>query len=295
MKYLSNKEIDLRKWDKAVQSDEVPLVFAQSYYLNSCSPGWGALVKGDYDSVMPVTENKKLGIRYVLQPPFTPQLGAFGKKDRSFEKDAIAFLKENYSYVSVEFNSHMKAEKEFGLKKTFVLHSINEVKLNSNTKRNISKALKSELKVELIKGKEQMELSEKLLNPFMRKILKLKPKELKFFKDLLINSDRANSLYTYVVRDSNSKVMALAHFIFNGSHAVYLKGTTVGKDTGAMHQLMDHAIRYFFSKKAHQFDFGGGQNESLARFYSGFGAQPLTYYTCRFNNLPKPISWLKRK
>ena len=295
MRYIKHSDIDIRKWDKAIHSSEYALVFAQSYYLNATSPEWAALVKGDYDSVMPLTENKKLGISYMLQPPFTPQLGVFGKKDKAFEKACMDHLKENYRYVSVEFNSQMKPDKEFGTKKTYVLNSLKELNLNTNTKRNITKATKADLKVDLIKDKERMELSERFLKPFMKKSLKLKSKELAIFNNLLFITAKENSLYTFVVKDSNSKLMALAHFIFNGHHAVYLKGTTIGKDTGAMHLLMNHAIQFFFDKKAVQFDFGGGQNETLARFYSGFGGHPLTYYTFRFNNLPKPISWLKRK
>lgn len=295
MKYISHKDIDLRKWDRAVLSDQHPLVFALSFYLDACSPGWDALVKGDYETVMPLTANKKLGISYVLQPPFTPQLGVFGKRDLTFEDQAIDYLKNNYSYVSVEFNSQMNRLNEFGMKKTFILNSVSELKLNSNTKRNIIKATKSELKVNLISGDERMKRSNEFLIPFMKKKLKLKTKELRTFNDLLACADRENALTTFVVKDINSKIMAIAHFVFKGAHAVYLKGTTVGKDTGAMHLLMEHAILYFFKKKAVQFDFGGGQIESLARFYAGFGAHPLTYYTCRFNNLPKPISWLKRK
>ena len=60
-----------------------------------------------------------------------------------------------------------------------------------------------------------------------------------------------------------------------------------------MHFLMNNAIKHFEQKKALTFDFGGGQTDSLAQFFSGFGAQPIEYKIYTANNLPKAIKWLK--
>lgn len=40
---------------------------------------WDALVLNDYEAVMPLTWNKKYGICYLYQPPFTACLGITGK------------------------------------------------------------------------------------------------------------------------------------------------------------------------------------------------------------------------
>jgi hypothetical protein len=53
------------------------IVYAYSWYLDIVSPGWDALVKDDYKSVMPLTWRKKYGIKYLYQPFFTQQLGVF--------------------------------------------------------------------------------------------------------------------------------------------------------------------------------------------------------------------------
>ena len=85
----------------------------------------------------------------------------------------------------------------------------------------------------------------------------------------------------------------MAHFISNGKHVVYLKGTNFDRNSGSMHFLMDRAIQFFKAENLKMFDFGGGESDSMAQFYLGFGAKELIYKTYKVNNLPKVIKWLK--
>jgi lipid II:glycine glycyltransferase (peptidoglycan interpeptide bridge formation enzyme) len=165
---------------------------------------------------------------------------------------------------------------------------------NTNTKRNISKAIKSGLTVIELADKETREVSKKNLNPFLKNKLKLSTADIKIFDQLLVNSIKEQYLKTLTVMDADKNILALAHFISNGKHAVYLKGTAFDKTSGAMHFLMDHAINFYKSKGVELFDFGGGQSESMARFYSGFGAKELLYKLYQVNNLPKPLKWIKK-
>jgi hypothetical protein len=114
------------------------------------------------------------------------------------------------------------------------------------------------------------------------------------FEQILRNSMEARCLNTFVVRNAAGQLCAISHFISNGHHALYLKGTNTDRNSGSMHLLMDHAITFYRERKVKLFDFGGGQNESLARFYSGFGGVQLNYKIYRVNNLPRPLKWLKR-
>ena len=89
--------------------------------------------------------------------------------------------------------------------------------------------------------------------------------------------------------DKQGIVKALGHFISNGKHTLYLKGTNFDKadNSGSMHLLMKHAIDYFADKSL-LFDFGGGSKQGLANFYMGFGGQATTYSFLQANKL----SWL---
>jgi hypothetical protein len=293
MKLLRNNEIDMAKWDRAILSSEYPLVFAQSFYLNATSPGWSALVQMDYSCVMPLTQGRKLGIDYLMQPPFTPQLGLYGKYSAAGQKEFFDYIRQHYKFIAIELNAANKSD-ECKQKRTFMINMKNGYELNTNTKRNISKAVKAGLKIEELKDEDILQQSKKHINPFLRKQLKLPPKHIKLFEQLLINSISEKKIGTFAVKNNSGEIEAIAHFISNGKHAVYLKGMNYNKNNGSMHFLMSNAIEYYRRAGAELFDFGGGQSESLARFYAGFGAEPVNYCEYKINNLPKAIRWLKR-
>ncbi len=297
MKILEHNQIDLKKWDETILASDQPLVFAQTFYLNATSPGWAALVSDDHKTIMPLTVKRKLGINYLIQPPFTPQLGIFGKYDEKTANEFLNFIKSKFKFISIELNSGNASLGITGKnKRTFVIDYTKTYSYNSNTKRNIAKAIKANLICEEVKKQEMLSLTKKYLHPFLKKQLLIKPVQIKMFDQLLSNAGKENCLKTFIVKDQKQSISAMAHFISNGRHSVYLKGKSFDKNlnSGSMHFLMDNAIKYFENKKVATFDFGGGQTDSLAQFFSGFGAHPLEYKIYTSNNLPKAIKWLKK-
>ena len=133
------------------------------------------------------------------------------------------------------------------------------------------------------------------LNPFLAKGLNLPKQSIHLFNQLLNSAIKNKSLYSFKVIDENNKIQAIAHFISNGKHTVYLKGINFDKEVslGSMHLLNSSAIQ-FFETKCDLFDFGGGSKESLAIFYKGFGALPLPYNSLKINKLPWLLKLLKK-
>ena len=296
IKHLKHTEINFEKWDNTILSSEFPFVFAQSYYLNSTSPNWEALVIGDYESVFPLTQNVKFGIAYLHQPPFTPQLGIYGIVNSQIEEAIYNYISLKYKLIEIELNaSNTFVTKHHSQKSTYFIEYEKGYKQNQNTKRNISKAIENGLQFEAIQYSEVLNLSKMYLNPFLSKTLHLSPNTIIKFNVLLQNAMTNKSLYSFKVIDSNNCVKALAHFISNGKHTVYLKGTNFDKSekSGSMHYLTHSAIQ-FFENKSRFFDFGGGSKESLATFYKGFGALSINYNTLKINNLPWLIKLLKK-
>nr|MBU9937149.1 hypothetical protein [Ferruginibacter sp.] len=80
IRYLTYRQIDKPKWDACIDGAYNGLIYAYSFYLDSMAKHWDALVLNDYEAVMPLTWNKKYGIHYLYQPPFTACLGVFGKQ-----------------------------------------------------------------------------------------------------------------------------------------------------------------------------------------------------------------------
>ena len=284
---LKHSEIDFLKWDTTILKSTIPFVFAQSYYLNSTCPNWEALLIGDYESVFPLTQNTKFGISYLYQPPFTPQLGVYGKINTQIEETFFNYLSSHYKFIDIELNaSNTFISKEHSKKTTYFIDYKNGYQLNQNTKRNITKAVELNLTFERIFDSDIIDLSKSYLNPFLSKTLNLSQATIQKFEILLKEAIHNHTLYSFKVVDRNNNVKAIAHFISNGKHAVYLKGTNFDKseNTGSMHYLTHSAIQFFETRSLY-FDFGGGSKESLATFYKGFGSLPLNYNILKINNL----------
>ncbi len=294
---IKHKDIDLKKWDKAILSSKNPLVFAQSFYLNATSPKWDALVIGDYESVFPLTVKSKLGFKYLPQPSFTSQLGTFGKVNDATELAFYNYITTHFKLIEIELNASNKLKvKGLSQKRTFIIDYKKEYTYNQNTKRNIKKAHENGLRVQDADEKESISLSKKIVDPFLEKEVGLSKPVVKTFNALLANGLKHKQIITFKTVDANGKVKAIGHFAFNNTHALYLKGTNIDKkeNSGSMHLLIDFAIKYF-KTKAKIFDFGGGGNEGLAGFYRGLGGSQLDYYFLKINRLPKVITVLKGK
>ncbi len=296
IRHIKHKDIDLKKWDTTVLSSELPLVFAQSFYLNATSPNWDALVIGDYESIFPLTVKTKLGFKYLPQPSFTSQLGAYGKIDKDIEQMFYDYITKHFKLIEIELNAANKLRpKNSSVKRTYIIDYKKKYAYNTNTQRNIKKAQSNGIVSEKVEAKDVLQLSKKMISPFLEKEIGLSKPVIKTFNSLIESCNKNNCLLTLKAIDGNKNIKALAHFVYNTKHALYLKGTNFDKkeNSGSMHLLIDAAIRYF-EDKADIFDFGGGSNAGLASFYKGLGGEELNYSFLRINQLPKVVNVLKR-
>ena len=297
LQYIKHQDIDFKKWDNTILHSQIPFVFAQSFYLNATCPDWDALIMGDYETVFPITYKTKFGYRYLPQPPFTSQLGTYGKISLEAEQQFYNYILEHFRLIDLELNVTNQLKSEFiSPKNTYTLNYSEGYKFNQNTKRNIAKAQENGFAVESVKSEDIIPLSQTFLNPFLENEVGLSKPTVSLLDNLLKNADEAGQLYTFQVLDKNNAIKALGHFISNGKHALYLKGTNFDKadNSGSMHLLMKHAIE-FFADKSTIFDFGGGSKQGLANFYMGFGGQVMTYGFLQVNKLPRLIKILKNK
>jgi hypothetical protein len=297
IKYIKHQDIDFEKWDTTILSSQIPFVFAQSFYLNATCPNWDALIIGDYESVFPIPYKIKFGFTYLPQPPFTSQLGAYGIVNLEIEQLFYNYILNHYKLIDLELNLTNKLQSEYiSSKNTYAIDFVSDCKFNQNTKRNIAKALEIGLFVEQVDDKKIVSLSQKHLNPFLEADVHLKKSTISLLDNLLFNAIENNTLYSFKVLDKRGVIKALAHFISNGKHTLYLKGTNFDKvdNSGSMHLLMKHAIDYFADKSL-IFDFGGGSKQGLANFYMGFGGQVMTYSFLQVNKLPWLIKFFKNK
>ncbi|MDZ4667693.1 MAG: hypothetical protein SGJ00_07395 [bacterium] len=55
IRYLSHSAIDKVKWDHCIGTAENHLIYGLSWFLDIMCTEWEALVKGNYEEVMPLT------------------------------------------------------------------------------------------------------------------------------------------------------------------------------------------------------------------------------------------------
>ncbi len=97
IRYIPRQEIDPLKWETCIDQSPNGLIYGSLAYLDDMALHWDALILGDYEAVMPLTWNRKWGIRYLYQPSLTPQLGVFSPQPIT-ENLVTAFLQQAISH-----------------------------------------------------------------------------------------------------------------------------------------------------------------------------------------------------
>ncbi len=300
IKYLSYEQIDKAKWDACIMQSPNGLIYSYSYYLDSMSKHWDALVLNDYEAVMPLTWNKKMGIRYLYQPPFTACLGITGMNiDNTIIEKFLDTIPSSFSYWDIYFNFGNRFEiKKYPLyeRMNYVLnlekpYDILNAKFRDNIRRNVKKSkqlqceIKKQIPIELV-----IQLSKDQTSQFS----KLSEDDYTRIKNLYHQLAAKNSAITYGVY-LQDELLASAAFFFSHNRAYYvLVGNHPnGKTIGASHALINAFIEDHAGQKI-LLDFEGSDISKLAFFYSSFGAQEEKYVGIKLNRLPGLLKWLKQ-
>jgi hypothetical protein len=166
IKYLQHHEIDKERWDDCIRRSFNGIIYAYSWYLDVVHPGWEALVKADYSTVMPLTGGKKLGVRYLYNPFFIQQLGVFSvaRLTPDAVKEYLDAVPAHYRYIEINLNTFNHPEENGFRFKHNVNHELDMIgayemlrkEYSDNTKRNIKKAQLNDLRVITTTSKEEI-------------------------------------------------------------------------------------------------------------------------------------------
>lgn len=303
IKYLKHNEIDKQKWNECILNSFNGIVYAYTHYLDVVCPNWEALVKGDYEMVMPLTWNKKYGKYYIYQPPFTQQLGVFSKEhltEKIVEQFLLAIPK-HFQFLEFNLNTYNKLSNKEYNSKAFLTHELDMISpyetlyknYSDNTKRNLKKANQHQLKI----------LNNCKVDEIINLFKKNKGKEVNAFKTeqytmlekLYAKFYKVGFAKSYGVANSKNHLIAGALFFFSNNKAIFLfsGNSAEGKEKAALFFLIDQFIKNH-SEKNLTLDFEGSNNPTLARFYKSFGSKPITYLHIKKNDLPFYLKWLKK-
>lgn len=301
IKYLTNGQVDKQKWDACIDQASNGLIYAYAFYLDSMAKNWDALVLGDYKAVMPLTWNKKYGIHYLYQPPFTACLGIFGQQLRAeLVNGFLQAIPAKFKYWDIYLN-HGNFFRLAGFdlyeRMNYVLPlNLPYESLQDNYKDNIKRNIKRSEKLDLTITKN-IAVAEVILlvREQAKDFASLASKDFEHFKKLYQLLYKKEKATTYGVYTKEGQLIAAAVFFFSHNRAYYIMvgNHPNGKTLGASHAL----INAFIKDHAGQnliLDFEGSDISSLARFYSSFGAREEKYSAVRLNRLPVPFRWFKK-
>ncbi|MEO7983606.1 MAG: GNAT family N-acetyltransferase [Bacteroidota bacterium] len=301
IQYLTRQEIDTIKWDDCIEKAGNGLIYGYSFYLDTFSKHWDALVLGDYEAVMPLTWNKKFGIRYLYQPFLTAQLGVFGNE--LTEEKISFFIKKipaSFRFIEISMNSR-NAE---GLPAGSSTHRSNYVldldkpyealynNYRDNIQRNIRKAWQSGCSFQ--KGFDAEQVIELAVQQ-MKSQGNEEKENITHFRKLFEYLHAREMANTYGIFSSQRELIASSIFFFSHQRAYYILvgNHPAGKTVGASHALIDGFIKEYAGKKM-LLDFEGSDMPNLAFFYSSFGATHEVYPAFKINRLPFFLKWMKK-
>ncbi len=298
--YLQHNEIDKVKWDKCIIRSYNGIIYAFSWYLDIVSENWEALIVGDYEMIFPIIPGKKFCINYLYQPLFVQQLGVFSyqKLNSKIIEEFLDAIPKKYKFFEINLNTFNKISFAKYKITQKVTHEIDLIcpyeklynRYSINTKRNIKKAKKNNLQIiRKIPIKEFIDFKQK------NSVVKLKEEDYRILKSIISISIFYTVGEIYGVYNSDNELCAVAFFIKSHNKVIYLVSASSeeGKQKRAMFLLIDTFIKKN-SQKNLTLDFEGSNIESIARFFTGFGAKPCYYQSVKKNKLPWFVKIFKK-
>lgn len=316
---LPRSEINDERWNELIGKSEQNVVYAFSWYLDIVCDNWKALVwpsPDNYQIVMPLPIKRKWNIEVIQQPIFCQYLGLFSIEKIS-EQQSEQFLKQlssSFSYIS-SYNFHPDNSAII----SNVLHQFPkfEVKQNhtywlslSDSFSKIHADYSSDRKANIKRG-EKFDWIIKFSEDIQPLIQLFKDnhafgisggvsdKAYQILSELYetLKLLKAAEIY-YAAKDE--KMNAGALFVKTGKMIIFLfnSADVIGRKENARSILLNNYFRLNAGETL-IFDFESPEIKSISSFYKSFGAEPITYFSIRKNDLPFPFkqiqNWRVRK
>ncbi len=302
IKYLNHKQINFEKWDSAIDQSINTLIYAKSWYLNIISPGWDALVMGDYDIVMPLTYRRKYGIKYLFKPFFSQFLGVFYKNDEDskYVPDFLNKASQHFRLVNIQINvSNSNFDADYiKRRQTQVLkldgnYEFIKSKFNRSARTNVNKAEKENLTIEMVnETNEHISLVKEMYKD--RNVQGVVSQDYIDLENIMkyAVANQIGEVY-HVIAENN--VCASAFFLKWKDRIISLQtaNNNLGREKRALYKLLNYIINENAGKYK-LLDFAGSNLNGVADWNLSFGAEHQYYYTVKINSLPKFIKWIKK-
>ena len=301
IRYVRRKDLDSGKWDACVQSSPNGMIYAYSFYLDKMARHWDALIMNDYECIMPMVWNRKWGIRYLYQPPFTQQLGICAREPLTRERvdQFLELVSGQFRFAEINLNFENQSSRQLVQRENFVL-DLNKPyeELFGQYKQDLHKNLRHAAQFNLDYS-DRVDLKytlRKFKETYEDRTPQIRPNHYSRFEKLCAELMVKDMILLRSIHANDDEILATA-LVLKDKNRLYLIQSTVtpmGRKRGANHLLLDRIIREF-SEQPLILDFEGSDIPGIAHFYKNFGSENQPYAFFRFNQLPWPLKLLKEK
>lgn len=299
IRYVHHEAIDQALWDKRLEACTNKLWYARSRVLDIASPGWDALVDEERGALMPLTQRRKWGIRYLTNPYGLQQLGVFAEKlDAKLVDEFLRAIPVHFRHADIWLASERAPSQ--------MRHALSSPQVNQTLLTNADAAT---LQAAYAKGHVRNlrssptpvidhDLSAAEFTTLFERTTGARfggsPKgSIPVLTALIADALNEGTGRIHCIRVDGSPAAATC-FINWAGRSILLK--SANDERGWDRKAMFHIVHQWITEHAgtgHLLDFAGSNTPSVARFNAGFGAAPSTYFRFRLNRLPWPLRLLK--
>ncbi len=303
IRFLERNEVDTIKWDNCIRNASHGLIYARSFYLDAMAENWSALVAGDYQYIMPLTWNKKMGFKYLYQPYFTKSLGVFGNSRHSFEISSfLQAIPNMFRYWDIDLNENnfvstdIRKLRQRARRNYFLPLANNYEHISQQYKRLANRMMKKaiEAQVQIVRGVAPAMIIQLYQRDYANRHSRITGTVYEKLKNCSAYAFENNLAETYLAKSHSGETLAY-YMILKDEHFIYslLGGSTKeGKQKGAFYLLTDAIIRdHAGTNKI--FRFEGSDIPGISFFDNLFGPERISYQHLVMNKLPFLIRFFK--
>jgi len=300
IRYVKRADIDISRWDQCIEESYNGLIYAYSFYLDHMSRHWDALLLNDYEAVMPITWNRKWGISYLYQPAFTQRLGIFSRQapDAGLIELFAHEIKKRFYFTEIFLHeaspfpgSEKRANYVLSLQPAYQT-------IRGEYKDRMNRGLRTAAKNDMLcrDTVDYGEIIAAFRSQYGSRIPQIGNRDYQSFMQLCETAKSKGMLLGKKVSTADGKPLAWGVFLKDKKRIYNIMPitTALGRTREAGRFLMDQLIREFANHPL-LLDFEGSDIPGVATFYQEFGAVNQPYFFFRYNQLPFPMRFLKKK
>jgi len=317
-RHVRHASINRPQWDALIQEAPNGMMYALTWYLDSVSPGWEALVReeaGRYVAVLPLPVRRKLGIKYLQQPLLTQQLGLFyapaAPPTGADWQQLGALLRRHFRFIiRYAFNINNAEALDLGRLGPAFAPFTGAVATNYHLSLRLPYA---ELRAGYSANRrwrlnqarrrgwclEPSTAIEQLIKLFRENTARkmyggVGEEAYRALRAVYAAASQAGLAALWQARPPGGEVGAMILVVRFRQQLIYLFSATdaAGKKAGAIALLLDAVVQAHAGQDL-CLDFEAPADKDVVHFYRSFGPAPVPFGTIALNQLPWPVRQLR--